>query len=158
MKISRTILIMMAQVFLLSLLASCEKKDSDPAWVGTWINEDTVDFLEIGIPVPVRTTLILLKTNFEWFMSAQVFGQYLDVVIVKGDLNANDKEFTIRPKTMAMANEQGELEWINEGDPGWEDVLSEWELGESNTVGYKTENNTLILSLGNESIVLTRQK
>lgn len=157
MKISRILLIITIQVLLLSLLSSCEKKEADPAWMGTWINEQTADFPGLGIPVPVRTTLILSKTNFEWFMSAQVFGQYLDVAIVKGDLRANDKEFTITPKTMAMANEQGELEWINEGDPGWEEVLSEWELGENNTIEYLIENNTLILSLEDDSMEFTRQ-
>jgi len=145
-------------VFLVAvLLSSCEKKEKDPAWIGTWIHEEVVPIPDIGIPVPVKITLILEKTSFEYLMAAEVFNQFIDVAVVKGDLGATDTEFTITPKTMAMANDSGELEWISEGDPGWEEEIAQWELGETNSASYELDGNTLLLILDGESIAFTRE-
>lgn len=146
-----------AIVLLCMMMLACEKKETDPAWVGTWRNEQTADFLEFGIPIPIRNTLILSKAEFEWTTAASIFNQYIDVVIVKGELHATENEFSIIPKTMAMANDDGELQWISEGDPGWEDELAKWEFGEDNSIEYSVEGDILTLSIDEETMVFKKQ-
>jgi hypothetical protein len=57
---------------------------------------------------------------------------------------------------MGMINDQGNMEWISKGDPGWKEELAKWEMNDTNAVDYEIAGNTLTLHMGEESIVFTR--
>jgi hypothetical protein len=157
MKKTRSFKTLVGIAFLAIVLFSCEKKEDDPAYVGTWVATEEMEFMEPGTMIPVQMTLILSKSNFEWKIAASLSGVLIDVGAVKGDLTATDTEFTIMPTSAGTPGQSGSLEWVNKGEAGFEEALANWEMSESMTSAYAVVGNTLTISIDDVPMVFTRQ-
>ena len=142
---------------LIITFSSCEKKEDNPPYVGTWVNIQSMDIFEVGMPIPVRTTIILSKSTIEYMIAIELDDQFEDVGGMKGNITVTEDFFILTPTSLGSINESEVIVWINKGEPGWEDELADWEMDETESAEYQLEGNTLTLSIDDTPTVFTRQ-
>ena len=154
----------LALVTILTLMfTSCEKdEDSNPStdsssstYIGTWVLEEVETYDEQTITTVA--TLVLTASTFDMTVTITE-GTYTDLIGIKASLSVSGNQFTITPTSIGMGDfETGEMEWINEGDAGWEDALSEMEIAGPLTATFKIDGNKMTLTADGEAEIYTRK-
>jgi len=142
---------------LIITFSSCKKEEDNPLYVGTWVNIQSLDIFEVGMPIPVRTTIILSKSTINYTVAIQLDDQFEDVGGMKGNITVTEDVFILTPTSLGTINESEVIVWINKGEPGWEEALADWEMDETETAEYYLEGNSLTLSIDDTPTVFTRQ-
>jgi hypothetical protein len=147
----------LALIALLTLtFVSCEKNgNDDPDYVGTWVNEEQEDFF--GETVTVISKLILTKSTFEMSVSLDLDILVMQMAGMKGNLSVTGNQITIMPTSVAMADDEGNLVWVNKGEAGWADALDEMDMDETETGTYRVEGNQLYITVDGSEDVFTRE-
>lgn len=137
---------------------SCEKKEDNPPYVGTWVNIRTMDIFEIGTPLPFRITMILSKSTMEMTFAVEFDNQFEDLSSIKGNLTVSEEEFIFTPTSIGFTNFDGVMEWVNKDEPGWEEELAESGWDETMTTEYQLEGDTLTMPMNDDApLDFTRQ-
>lgn len=142
---------------LILTFSSCEKKEDNPPYVGTWVNIRTMDIFEVGLPLPLRITMILSKSTMEMTFAVEIDDQFEDLSSIKGNLTVTEEEFIFTPTSIGYVNNDDVMEWVNKDEPGWEEELAESGWDETNTTEYQLDGDTLTLPMDNTPLVFTRQ-
>ena len=86
----------------------------------------------------------------------------LDILVMqmagmKGNLSVTGNQITIMPTSVAMADDEGNLVWVNKGEAGWADALDEMDMDETETGTYRVEGNQLYITVDGSEDVFTRE-
>jgi hypothetical protein len=131
---------------LLMIFTSCEKEDKTPGYIGVW--EMTNSITEDGITLNMKDVLTLEEGNFIESIQMKYGDQYLEILVMKGDLVATETKFSFTITSIGALNSNTlDMDWYNEGTDAFDSFLRE-ELQyttNSYSIAYSVEGKVLIL-------------